>query len=256
MSCCPPGSTPYLEATYTATGTIESLEYVQCYVSPIPAGATKGLLLCPDVWGWNGGRIRAIADALAGEGFVVAVPKLLTPCMGEGTDGDALPPDGAFSMDWIKGFPWATQKPKVDAALGLLRSKGAAKLGVMGFCYGGHPCCWASAENSDIVAGVVCHPSIQLETFAFGGSCEDLLKSVQCPFLLAPAGNDLPMWEEEGAFGMALKASADGSECAWQLYPEMSHGWSCRGDVIDEKVKRDVDDVMAKAKAFFAQHMQ
>ena len=210
------------------------------------------------------------------------------------SDGDALPPDGAFSMDWIKGFPWATQKPKVDAALGLLRSKGAAKLGVMGFCYGGHPCCWASAENSDILAGVVCHPSIQLETFAFGGSCEDLLKSVQCPFLLAPAGNDLPMWEEEGAFGMALKASANGSECAWQLYPEvrhgrrvelggrvaaiawlpvhrgakfdcarvvcgppqMSHGWSCRGDVIDEKVKRDVDDVMAKAKAFFAQHMQ
>jgi dienelactone hydrolase len=96
------------------------IQYFAPVADPAP---TKALLLCPDVWGWNGGRIRAVADAFAGEGYLVAVPKLLTPCMGEGTDGDALPPDGTFDMGWIKQFPWATQKPKVDAALNFLRSK-------------------------------------------------------------------------------------------------------------------------------------
>ena len=253
--CCPPGSTPYLDAAYTAKGTVESLGAVELYLSPLPATPTKALLLCPDVWGWNGGRIRAIADALAGEGYVVAVPKLLTPCMGEGTDGDALPPDGAFDMEWIKGFPWPTQKPKVDAALAFLRTKGVAKIGVMGFCYGGHPACYASSENDDVVAGVVCHPSMQLETFAFGGDVKALLASVRCPFLLAPAGNDLDSWGEDGDFCQAFKASAHGAAFEFKPFPDMSHGWSCRGDVADEKVKRDVDAVMADTKAFFAKYM-
>ena len=57
----------------------------------------------------------------------------------------------------------------------------------------------------------------------------------------APAGSDLPMWSDSGDFGAALKASAQGGECAWSAYPDMSHGWSCRGDLSDEKVRRDVE---------------
>ena len=186
---------------------------------------------------------------------MVAVPKLLTPCLGEGTDGDALPPDGQFSMDWMKGFPWTTQKPKVDAALGLLRSKGATKIGVMGFCYGGHPCCWASSEHEDVLAGVVCHPSMQLEAFAFGGDCAALMRSVKCPFLLAPAGNDMATWGPEAPFVAALMESVKGAECVIKGYPEMSHGWSVRGDVSDAAVKRGIEHVMADTKAFFAKYL-
>lgn len=47
--CCPPGSTPYLEATYTALGHVEKLDAVELYLSPVPASVTKGLLLFPDV---------------------------------------------------------------------------------------------------------------------------------------------------------------------------------------------------------------
>ena len=68
----------------------------QAPVSGMPSAA---LLLCPDVWGWNGGRMRAIADSLAKEGYAVAVPKLLTPASNGGTDGDALSPTCEFSMD-------------------------------------------------------------------------------------------------------------------------------------------------------------
>ena len=73
--------------------------------------------------------------------------------------------------------------------------------------------------------------------------------------MLAPAGNDLPMWSDSGDFGEALKASAKGGECVWSAYPDMSHGWSCRGDLSDEKVKRDVEAVMKDAIGFFAKYV-
>jgi dienelactone hydrolase len=225
--------------------------------APVSGTPSAALLLCPDVWGWNGGRIRAIADGLAGDhGYLVVVAKLLAdPALDGGTDGDALPPGGEFSMDWIKNFPWPKQQPKVAAALAYLKSKGCAKIGVFGFCYGGHPACYASSTDEAVVCGVVVHPSMQLETFAFGGDCKALLSSVKCPFLLAPAGNDLPMWGEEGEFGEALKASAKGGECVWKPYPEMTHGWSCRGDVANDKVRRDVEGVMKDASGFFKQYL-
>jgi len=256
MSCCPAGSLPYLAAEHQAKGKVVSLDAVELYQAPVEGTPTSGILIFPDVWGWNGGRVRAIADGLAEQGYNVIVAKMLsTPALDGGTDGDALPPDGQFSMDWIKNFPWEKQQPKVVAALGHLKAAGCAKIGVMGFCYGGHPSCWASTIEPAVTCGVVCHPSMQLEGFAFGGDTAALLKSVKCPFLLAPAGNDLPMWSPQGDFSTALRASERGADCVFKEYPDMTHGWSCRGDVSDEKVKRDVDDVMKEAIGFYAKHL-
>ncbi|EOD10873.1 hypothetical protein EMIHUDRAFT_215122 [Emiliania huxleyi CCMP1516] len=252
-ACCPVGSLPYLAATHTATGRVVDLGAVELYANT--TNGTNGILICPDVWGWNGGRVRAIADGLSEQGYKVAVGKFLAPALDGGTDGDALPPDGDFSMDWIKQFPWETQRPKVEAALGFLKAEGCSKIGVLGFCYGGHPACWASTVEPSVVCGVVLHPSMQLEGFAFGGDTAALLKSVRCPFLLAPAGNDLPMWSACGEFGEALKASAKGADCVFKEFPDMSHGWSCRGDLADEKVRRDVEAVMKDAIGFFAKYV-
>ena len=150
-----------------------------------------------------------------------------------------------------QNFPWEKQKPKVEAALGYLKAAGCEKIGVMGFCYGAHLCCWASATDPTVKAAVCCHPSAQLEG-AFGGDTVKLLESVKCPFLLAPAGNDLPMWAEESDFGQAIRRSDDGhNEITFIYYFEQKHGWSCRGDLQDESVKRDVESVMGHAIGFF-----
>ena len=258
-TCCPPGSLPYLAAEYAPKGTVVQLDGgFELYQAPVPSPSpAAAILICPDVWGWNGGRVRAIADSLAEQGYLVAVGKLLaTPPLDGGTDGDALPPGGAFSMDWIKNFAWPSQQPKVAAMLAHLKAAGPQRIGVMGFCYGGHPCCWASQTDDAVACGVVCHPSTQLEGGAFGGSTEALLASVRCPFLLAPAGNDLPMWSEDGDFGKALKSSVRGGDCVFVEYPEMQHGWSCRGDLADAATARDVDLVMKEAIGFFAKHLQ
>jgi dienelactone hydrolase len=37
-------------------------------------GCSKGVILCYDIFGLEGSRIRNIADQLAGEGFVVLIP--------------------------------------------------------------------------------------------------------------------------------------------------------------------------------------
>ena len=74
--------------------------------------------------------------------------------------------------------------------------------------------------------------------------------------MLAPAGNDMENWGEATANAEALKKSACGDKCVWKPYPEMSHGWSVRGDVQDPKVKADVESVLADAIGFFNQYLK
>ena len=81
-------------------------------------------------------------------------------------------------------------------------------------------------------------------------------RGVNHPFLFAPAGNDLKLWGEDTENAAALRASAKGAEHVWKPFPEMSHGWSCRGDVADPAVKRDVDAVIKEAISFFAKHLK
>ncbi|KAL1515353.1 hypothetical protein AB1Y20_001983 [Prymnesium parvum] len=253
-SCCPEGSLPYLASDYSAKGTCVSAGAVDLYEAPVHGSPEHALILFSDIFGWNGSRLRSIADAFAMQGYLVVVPKMLTPALDGGCDGDALPAGGAFDAEWLKQFPWPVQQPKVEAALEYLKGKGAAKIGVVGFCYGGHPACWLSATHAEIVCGAVLHPSMQLEEKLFGGSTEALLKSVKCPFFLAPAGNDLPLWAESGPLGAALKASSRGDECVFTEYPEMKHGWSVRGDLADPAVARDVAAVLGEVSAFLSKH--
>merc|ERR1712203_487225 len=71
-------------------------------------------------------------------------------------------------------------------------------------------------ENPDLITcGVVFHPSMGLEQFAFGGSLPGLMKSIKCPFMFAPASGDLPMFAEDGEFGAAVKESAKGGASIW-----------------------------------------
>ena len=256
--CCPPDAAPYLAPEHEAMGTImDANGVVEMYQAQIKGAPSTGIIICADVWGWNGGRTRAIADALSDTGHVVVVPKLLTPPKEGGTDGDALSPTSQFDLEWVKQFPWDVQKPKLAAVVEYLKGQGVTKVGVLGFCYGGHPCCWMSAEWPDVVAcGVVCHPSMQLEQFAFGGDFLGLVKSVKAPFLIAPAGQgDLPMYAPESEFATALAASTKGSECVIKPYAEMSHGWVPRGDLADAAVARDVELVMEDVFSFFAKYL-
>jgi dienelactone hydrolase len=58
------------------------------YTTGSAAESKKAILIIPDVWGWNSGRTRHIADMFAEGGYLAVVPKLMIPALEGGTDGD------------------------------------------------------------------------------------------------------------------------------------------------------------------------
>lgn len=89
MSCCPPNAEKYLAATYDTTGeTVTLASGTEIYRTGSAAESKKAVLVIPDVWGWNGGRTRNIADMFAEAGYLAVVPKLMIPPLEGGTDGD------------------------------------------------------------------------------------------------------------------------------------------------------------------------
>ena len=89
MSCCPPNADKYLAPTYDTTGKQVTLPSGnEVYQSGSVGESKRAILLIPDVYGWNGGRTRNIADMFAEAGYFVVVPKLLAPGLQGGVDGD------------------------------------------------------------------------------------------------------------------------------------------------------------------------
>lgn len=100
MSCCPPNAEKYLAPDYSAIGSILTLDSgYEAYQTGDVTATKKAVILIPDIYGWNGGRTRNIADYLVGYGYYVVVPKLLTPPIDGGTDGD-----GEFTTDRISPY--------------------------------------------------------------------------------------------------------------------------------------------------------
>ena len=60
---------------------------------------------------------------------------------------------------------------------------------------------------------------------------EKIVSTVRCPQLLLPAGNDADMVKEDGEVIKLLREKEFGDDCSVHTYPEMAHGFMCRGDV-------------------------
>ena len=127
MACCPPHSHGYLASTRDHKGTkITAVGGTELYSTGSLSESGRAILLVPDIWGWDSGRVRNIADHLAQAGYLVVVPKILQPtCVvvlapiialcpryyryNGGTDGDALSPDVAPWIPETGGWPVIAQ---------------------------------------------------------------------------------------------------------------------------------------------------
>lgn len=224
--CCPPHSLPYLADKCEHTGEITTIEdeQVEVYVTG-PSGAAAALLVYSDVWGWHSGRVRALADAFGVEGYRVYVPKLLTPPLEGGTDGDGLPPTfdlskrGGDMMAWLKSIgPWSAYEPKVKALISYAKADGAKALGCVGFCWGGWASFHTSAMTKDVKCGVIFHPSCQLEA-AHGGDLGEFIKAVQAPMYFMPSKDeDKELYGDEGTFIAGVAGSKT------KYFEDMSRG--------------------------------
>ena len=177
--CCPPGSEPYLAATYKSRGEIVKLDDLECYV--IGKG-DKAVICNYDIYGFDAGSTRLMVDQIADAGFLAILPDYYR--------SDKWPADSPIGPElfkWIGGFPWENvQKDINDKVLPYLAEKGVTKIGTTGTCWGAwvvlHAC-----TSDKFSCGVSWHPSFQAEGI-FGGKEEEIAKNVQSPQLILPAG--------------------------------------------------------------------
>lgn len=188
MSCCPPGSFGSLEDDYTPVGVKSMAEGTEFYGVGSPSTGGRAVVIIPDIWGWDSGRIRRFADMLSSSlGCFVVVPKLLVPCFEGGTDGDALPPDlnlserGQECWPWLAQFNHVTVKPKTDSLFAHLKEQGIVTIGVVGICWGGWLQAHLAAEQ-DIACMVTAHPSLHNIAGLVGDDMMDLAANVSTCF--------------------------------------------------------------------------
>ena len=80
MACCPPTAHGYLASSRDHKGTkITVSGGTEIYTTGNLGQSGRAILVCPDIWGWDSGRLRNIADHLADAGYLVVVPKILQP---------------------------------------------------------------------------------------------------------------------------------------------------------------------------------
>mmetsp|Transcript_83575 Transcript_83575/g.165872 ORF Transcript_83575/g.165872 Transcript_83575/m.165872 type:complete len:397 (-) Transcript_83575:215-1405(-) len=261
MSCCPLDAVGYLAADHTDEGTVRSVDGISYY--QIGSGP-NGLLFCPDVWGWNGGRTRAIADDFAKMGVSVWVPKLL-PAFEGGTDGDGLPPSYDIKNrtdlpDLFKG-EWNQDKvvPKLLSVIKAMKSAGVKKIGLIGFCYGA----WVGmylAKEADLVGCASPHPSIHIEGL-FERDPAEIAAESKCPWALFPAGvaadgGDSDTYDAEGALFQALESKFPGKNVT-KRFESVPHGFVPRGAIKEhaagtgDEVKKAVQECVTALCEFF-----
>jgi len=261
-----------LAADHTDEGTVGAADGVSYYQS---GAGSNGLLILPDVWGWNGGRVRAIADDFAKKGLNVWIPKIL-PAFEGGTDDDGLPPAfnigerGAELGPLLKGS-WNSDvvMPNVMKIVDAMRASGVKKFGAIGFCYGG----WIGMKLSskvgsdEMVCGASPHPSMHIESGVLGRDVVELAKANQCPWALYPTGEvgkpgaDGEMYDADHDFYKALETRFPGKNRT-KRFSSQVHGFVVRGSIKDgnfkagdgDSVKVAVQECLADITAYFALH--
>ena len=166
------------------TGVDVDLDGVAVYYAapPTPSTSTKAIVILSDVFGHTFVNTRLLADAYAMAGFHVFLPDYF--------GGTAVPPSSLNVLDeppskstlqWIaNGFRMcgavvgsgiisfiashgdAVTAPRVAAALAAVRARatalGVARIGAIGFCFGG-PYTLRAAAAGSVDAYAVAHPS-------------------------------------------------------------------------------------------------
>lgn len=269
-SCCPPGSAPYLAADHTDQGSVRSVNDVPFY--QVGSGE-RGLLIIADVWGWNGGRTRALADELSKKGLSVWVPKILVPPLEGGTDGDGLPPTfdigkRGSELGPLLGGDWNASKtlPKVMTVITAMKSGGIKKMGIIGVCYGAWIGMKVAKESPISLVGCASpHPSLHIEGM-LGGDPVALSKGSKCPWAFFPcgtagaAGADGEMYDAEGDVFKALEEKFPGKNTT-KRYSSMIHGFWPRGSIKEsefnagtgEEVEKAVEECTMDILRFFVQ---
>ncbi len=120
----------------------------------------------------------------------------------------------------------------------------------IGFCWGGWAIAKSAAEGVTWKSSVSCHPSTKIESFVFGNDEKSMMKRINMPFLLLPAGNDPDNLKPGSEAVEDLKRYGGNSI----LFENMVHGWVSRGDLSQDDVKADAEKALTFALDFLEEN--
>jgi carboxymethylenebutenolidase len=151
-----PDATPAALRAVEAAVDTQTVTYTMIDGAPVrgflarPAGAKKdipGIVVIHEWWGLND-NIRAVTSQLASEGYAA----LAVDLMGGGV---ATTPDSAQVLVRYAVDRAPVTTGNLTAAIGYLRKAGAARIGTIGWCFGGHWSLRAGIAGGDQVNAVV-----------------------------------------------------------------------------------------------------
>jgi carboxymethylenebutenolidase len=173
-------------------------------------------------------QLLRFCERLAREGYAVIAPDLFFRSGGsEAADFATLM--GALQPDETRA--------DLEAALARLHELGASKVGITGFCMGGHMAYRAAVDGLDV----------QCAASFYGGGIAQILGAPRCPVLLFFGGND-PYIPPD-----AIEAVQAHHPDVTFVYPEAGHGFMRDGS--DDFHEASAADAWTRVLAFFAEHL-
>ncbi|KAF9691295.1 hypothetical protein EKO04_010645 [Ascochyta lentis] len=217
----------------TPAGREEKLAGLPTYVTG--NNPHKAVLYIHDALGWRFRTARLLADSYAREANItVYIPDFFG---GEVLDAAAICEERWSDID-LAGFANRNarpiREPEMFAAAEEIKAKGYAKLGTVGFCFGG----WAVlrlAAVGLVDAGVCAHPS---------WATKEDFEGVKVPLMLLSPEVDGMFSDEMKEFTFKTLLGKRSVPFEWVHFPGVPHGCLTRGD---ERVHGE-REAMAKGK--------
>ncbi|KAJ7552896.1 hypothetical protein O6H91_06G075300 [Diphasiastrum complanatum] len=239
VECCVPAP----PAHHTSGGVVETWGAISVYInSPTPA-PSKAVILVTDVMGWEAPLLRKLADKIASAGYLVVVPDYF--------HGDSFVLiEGASLLDrlqeWLPKHP-PTPEPIEESKqiIEVLKEKGVQSVGVGGFCWGAKVAV-VLAKEGDIQAAVLLHPSFL--------TSEDI-KEVKVP--IAILGAEIDQFSPPAVIKSFEEILISKSEVPHfvKVFPGVSHGWTVRYELNDEKAVAEAEEAHSDLLEWFGKYL-
>ncbi|KAK7033096.1 protein AIM2 [Favolaschia claudopus] len=224
------------------------------------ADSTQIVIIGTDIFGWKFVNTRLLADEYASHGFRVLVPDLF--------DGYQIPQWTLSARDPVNERPTlvqriarpfslsimipfvlrnghSTQTAKLKKLAEQLRQEHAgAKIGFVGFCWGGR---YAITLNSLFDASVAAHPSL----VKYPAELDGVTKPIS--FALAPTDHNYDARRGEETENLLKEKGLTDVEVV--VYPGVQHGFTIRADLQNEQKKEARDKAVAQVVEWFQRYL-
>eukprot|EP00897_Mesotaenium_endlicherianum_P007275 jgi/Mesen1/6576/ME000336S05797 len=235
-ACCEPAP----PSGQVPGGRTEKWDDLDIYING-PEDAKAAVIFITDVFGWEVPQMRKIADYVAANGMLAAVPDFL--------HGDPLSGGLQGFPAWIAKHSPEGEVPNVRKVATRLRGEhGIRAIGVAGFCWGGKVAVLSAKAGEDLVQAVAMfHPS-RVDP--------DDIRALKVPLAVLGAEVDERTPPSLVADFKAIMADKEvGPKSFFRVFPKVAHGFAVRYDPDNNEASDAAAQAHADMLNFFKRNL-